>query len=52
MGDGIREERRVGDVRWPFVIRRSVKGELLEEIRFDRIVINPALDPKVFAVDR
>ena len=44
--------RRVGDVRWPFVIRRSVSGELLEEIRFDRILINPAVDPKVFAVDR
>jgi len=44
--------RRVGDVRWPFVIRRSVQGELLEEIRFDRISINPAVDPKVFAVDR
>jgi hypothetical protein len=44
--------RRVGEVRWPFVIRRAVNGELLEEIRFDRISINPAVDPNVFAVGR
>lgn len=40
--------RPVGAVRWPFVIRRAAAGELMEEVRFERIVINPPVDLAVF----
>jgi hypothetical protein len=40
--------RRVGSVRWPFAVRRAVKGELIEELRFDRIVPNATVDVRLF----
>jgi hypothetical protein len=40
--------RRVGAVRWPFRVRRSVDGEVVEDLTFDRFDINPAFDARVF----
>lgn len=40
--------RAVGTLRWPFLIRHAVAGEMVEELRFDRIVINPPVDLAVF----
>lgn len=40
--------RAVGTLRWPFVIRHAVAGELIEELRFERVLINPPVDLAVF----
>jgi hypothetical protein len=44
--------RRVDAVRWPFQIRRSIGGEIVEELTFERFVLNPVFDPAAFAPDR
>jgi hypothetical protein len=44
--------RRVGGVRWPFAARHAVGGELVEELKFERMAINPSIDPKLFEADR
>jgi hypothetical protein len=44
--------RQVGKVRWPFVIRRAVGGQPVEEMRFERIAVNPTVDPELFNVGR
>ena len=40
--------RPVGDVHWPFLVRQSVDGRTIEELRFDRFVLNPAIDADEF----
>jgi hypothetical protein len=40
--------RPVGDVRWPFLVRHSVDGRTIEELRFDRFVLNPAINADEF----
>jgi hypothetical protein len=40
--------RRVGDVRWPFIVRHSVDGRTIEELRFERFVLNPAINGDEF----
>jgi hypothetical protein len=40
--------RSVGALRWPFVIRRAAAGQLIEELQFDRAVINPPVDLSIF----
>jgi hypothetical protein len=42
------EYRPKGRVRWPFRIRRSVKGVLVEDLTFDALEINVALDEGEF----
>jgi hypothetical protein len=44
--------RAVGALRWPFVIRRAAAGELVEELRIDRVVINPPIDLALFDASR
>jgi hypothetical protein len=40
--------RRTSGFTWPFRIRRSVAGQTTEELTFDTIDVNPALDPRAF----
>ena len=40
--------RSVEALRWPFRIRRSVDGETTEELTFERITVNPSVDPRAF----
>ena len=40
--------RAVGDVIWPFRIRRATSGRIVEEVTFDAIRINPTLDDRAF----
>jgi hypothetical protein len=44
--------RRVGRFQWPFRIRRSVGGDVVEDVMVDRFVINPDIDPRVFDPNR
>jgi hypothetical protein len=37
-----------GKLRWPFVVSRAVAGTLVEELRFDRVLINSPVDHRVF----
>jgi hypothetical protein len=42
------EYRPVGDLRWPFLVRHSVDGRTIEELRFDRFVLNPVIGADEF----
>ena len=44
--------RSVEALRWPFRIRRSVDGETTEELTFERITVNPSVDPRAFDPER
>ena len=44
--------RPVGALKWPFRIRRSVGGEVIEELTFERFAVNPAVDPRTFDPER
>lgn len=41
--------RRVGNLRWPFLIRRASAGEVREELKLEKIIANPAFNPGTFA---
>ena len=40
--------RPVGDIKWPFRIRRGAAGTTIEETTFDKVRINVKIDPKKF----
>ena len=44
--------RTIKGVRFPFLIRRSVAGELSEELKFDSVELNAAIDERTFQVAR
>jgi hypothetical protein len=44
--------RKVGGLRWPFRVRRSVDGRPSEEVSFDAFTINPPVDARVFDARR
>lgn len=44
--------RTVDGMKFPFRLRRAIAGETIEETTFDRIRINPKIDPRKFEVQR
>lgn len=46
------EYGRVGRFTWPFLIRRSIDGQPVEEIRFSTLTADAEIDPRLFAPDR
>jgi len=44
--------RPVGRFRWPFVLRHAVAGSLVEELRFDQVMVNPVFEASVFDRER
>lgn len=46
------QHRRSGALTWPSVVRRSVAGTTTEEIAIERLVLNPAIDARVFETGR
>jgi hypothetical protein len=42
----------VGGVKLPFRLQRSIDGKPVEEVTFERIKINPKIDPKKFEVSK
>ena len=44
--------RNVDGLKFPFRLRRAIAGETIEETTFDRIRINPKIDPKKFEVPK
>lgn len=40
--------RDVDGLKWPFRLRRAIAGDTIEETTFDRIRINPKIDPRKF----
>jgi hypothetical protein len=45
------EWRSAEGVKFPFKIRRATDGNTVEEWSISKIKVNPAIDPKKFAVD-
>lgn len=44
--------RTTDGVTWPFLLRRAVNGETVEETTFDKFKINTKIDPKKFEVSK
>ena len=46
------EYQKVGDVQFPFRLRRAIGADTIEETNFDEFRINPRIDPRKFEVVR
>lgn len=44
--------RGVDGLKWPFRLRRAVGADTIEETTFDRVRINPKIDPRKFEASR
>jgi hypothetical protein len=44
--------RRVNALRWPFLVRRTGGGAPMEELRLEKVTLNPVVNASAFAGDQ